>query len=209
VSAAPPDLPAGPPAESLTGPDRRLDAMRRIRAERLARLHGAAADVRPAPPFEPSTGPGAERGLESGWGLEPAPGRGPDPEDPEALHALLHALRAATAEPPPCGPAAEVLPFQRAPERLAERPSDRMPVLVPGTARESACDPAPAPGRDLARLPGVGPGLVWALERAGISRLADLAAANPDALADRLGPPGALVDLDAWIGFARKNAASG
>ena len=39
-----------------------------------------------------------------------------------------------------------------------------------------------APG-DLDRLPGVGPGLIWALERAGLFRLADLAPLSPAELA--------------------------
>jgi predicted flap endonuclease-1-like 5' DNA nuclease len=60
----------------------------------------------------------------------------------------------------------------------------------------------PAPG-DLDRLPGAGPGLVWALERAGLCRLADLAPLAPAELATRLGPLGRLVPAQAWIKVAR------
>jgi predicted flap endonuclease-1-like 5' DNA nuclease len=56
---------------------------------------------------------------------------------------------------------------------------------------------------DLDRLPGAGPGLVWALERAGIRRLADLAPLDPDDLTARLGPIGRLVPAQAWIETAR------
>lgn len=78
-------------------------------------------------------------------------------------------------------PEAAVLPFAR-PER------------TPGPAAERG---------GLDRLPGAGPGLVWALRRAGIAGLADLAAASPAPLAERLGPLGGLIDLPAWIDFAR------
>jgi predicted flap endonuclease-1-like 5' DNA nuclease len=60
-----------------------------------------------------------------------------------------------------------------------------------------------APGRDLDRLPGAGPGLVRALERAGLRRLADIAPLAPEELAARLGPIGRLVPAQAWIDAAR------
>jgi len=59
---------------------------------------------------------------------------------------------------------------------------------------------------DLERLQGVGPGLLWALRRAGIAALADLAALEPDALAARLGPLGRLVPAREWIAAARSGA---
>jgi predicted flap endonuclease-1-like 5' DNA nuclease len=66
--------------------------------------------------------------------------------------------------------------------------------------------PAPAPG-DLDGLPGAGPGLVWALEQAGLRSLADLAPLAPGELAGRLGPIGRLVPTEAWIAAARAAAA--
>ncbi len=60
-----------------------------------------------------------------------------------------------------------------------------------------------APAGDLDRLPGAGPGLVRALERAGFRRLADLASLEPDDLAARLGPIGRLVPARAWIDTAK------
>jgi predicted flap endonuclease-1-like 5' DNA nuclease len=101
---------------------------------------------------------------------------GPDPAD-AAEAALEGFLRALTGDrPPPAAPAAEpaaVLRFQR-PE-----------------------------ASDLARLPGVGPGLIWAMERAGLRRLADLAPLEPKELAARLGPLGRLVPAQSWIAAAR------
>jgi hypothetical protein len=88
--------------------------------------------------------------------------------------ALEEFLRALTGDPPPPSPPAE-------------------PGAVLSFQRPS----------DLDRLPGAGPGLVWALERAGIRRLADLAPLDPDALAARLGPIGRLVPAQAWIETAR------
>jgi predicted flap endonuclease-1-like 5' DNA nuclease len=81
----------------------------------------------------------------------------------------------------PAGPGA-VLPFQRPAETGRAAPSD------------------------LERLEGVGPGLLWALRRAGIAALADLAALEPDALAARLGPLGRLVPAREWIAAARSGA---
>lgn len=86
---------------------------------------------------------------------------------------------------------AAVVPFQRPPERRAVREA-----------------PLPAPSGDLDRLTGAGPGLIWALEHAGIRNLADLAAGSPEDLADRLGPIGGLIDLSAWIDFARRAGAA-
>ena len=121
----------------------------------------------------------------------------PDPAEP-ALEAFLRALRAAVDAAPPGAAAAvpaAVLPFQR---------PARPPVAEAEAPREiwearSAAAPA-----DLDRLPGVGPALVWALQRAGIAGLADLAGCAPAPLADRLGPLGGLVDLPGWIAFARE-----
>ena len=65
---------------------------------------------------------------------------------------------------------------------------------------------APAAETDLDRLPGAGPGLVGALRRAGLARLADVAPLAPEALAARLGPIGRLVPAEAWVAAAREAA---
>ena len=65
---------------------------------------------------------------------------------------------------------------------------------------------SPSPTGDLDRLPGAGPGLVAALRRAGLARLADIAPLAPEALAARLGPLGRLVPAAAWVAAARDAA---
>jgi predicted flap endonuclease-1-like 5' DNA nuclease len=151
------------------------EQQRRLRAERLARLRAAPGLAEnPAGPPPPEPAPAPEPESVAAAG---------DPED--AAAALEEFLRALTggAKPAPApapgselGPAA-VLHFQR-----------------PASG---------APGRDLDRLPGAGPGLVRALERAGLRRLADIAPLAPEELAARLGPIGRLVPAQAWIDAAR------
>ena len=87
---------------------------------------------------------------------------------------------------------------------LPEGPPVEPGELVPFQRPEAAG--APAAG-DLDRLPGIGPGLVWALERAGLGRLADIAPLAPAELAARLGPLGRLVPADRWIAAAREAGA--
>lgn len=117
-----------------------------------------------------------------------APGAAVVPGD-EAERALQEFLRALTGElPAPASAAAEpaeVLSFQR---------PDRPPSMA---------EMPPAAVSDLERLPGVGPNLVWALEQAGFSCLADLAPLEPEELAGRLGPIGRLVPAAGWIAAAR------
>lgn len=83
-------------------------------------------------------------------------------------------------------------------------------LAPPGEGGGVEEDPAETRGEDpdraadgLDRLKGIGPGLLWALGRAGIGGLADLAALEPEALAGRLGPIGRLVPARAWIATAR------
>jgi predicted flap endonuclease-1-like 5' DNA nuclease len=111
----------------------------------------------------------------------------PVADDAEAaLEEFLRALTgAAAAAPEPAPEPAAVLHFQR-------------PETAPG--------PEPAPDTDLGRLPGAGPGLVAALRRAGLDRLADIAPLAPEALAERLGPIGRLVPAAAWVAAARAAA---
>lgn len=169
-----------------------LAEMRRARAERLALLRG-------------------------GGGQEAVA------EGPAALAAFIDALRAAAEDAPGAAARAIVAPEGRAsgiaPEGRAKgiAPEGRAIDIAPeegagGVAPEAAVLPFARPERTpgpaaerggLDRLPGAGPGLVWALRRAGIAGLADLAAASPAPLAERLGPLGGLIDLPAWIDFAR------
>jgi predicted flap endonuclease-1-like 5' DNA nuclease len=172
--------------------------LRALRAERLARLrHGGAEIPAPGEAIAAALAAAAEPDAAAPRGprerpRNPPPGEasapGPAREcDAAALEDLLRALtETGVAGTPPAAPAepapAEVLPFQRA-----------------GT---------PPAASDLAALPGVGPGLVWALGRAGVASLADLAAAAPEELAARLGPVGRLVDIAGWIAAAQQSRES-
>ena len=166
--------------------------LRAERAERLARLAPVRGERAPE-----AAGPSAHRAHPA----EPAPVRfvSPERDAAAALEEFLRSLtqgldgRQPSAQPgaQPSTPAAgEVLPFQRPASPDA-----------PPEARASAADPDPH--GDLWRLAGVGPGLAWALRRAGIPDLASVAALEPEALAARLGPLGRLVPARAWVEAAR------
>jgi hypothetical protein len=165
---------------------------RELRAERLARLRpstGSGDDAGADPTTDALAGTATGRAM--GTGTLPVPVRGaaavPEraPVSTEAAEAALEDfLRALTGDLPPLpeGPPiepGELLPFQRPAE----------------TASRTPCD--------LDRLPGIGPGLIWALERTGLRRLADLAPLAPSELAARLGPLGRLVPAERWIATAR------
>jgi predicted flap endonuclease-1-like 5' DNA nuclease len=153
--------------------------LRAERAERLARLH-----ERPGG----GAGPQAAAADDDGAALE------------DFLRALTGGLRSeAPAVLPPPG---AVLPFQRP---AVDTPPEASAAPTPAPPAEAA--PAAAKAPDLDRLPGAGPGLVWALERAGLHCLADLAPLAPEDLAARLGPLGHLVPAAAWIAAARRAAA--
>lgn len=91
-----------------------------------------------------------------------------------------------------------------APEPAPESAPEAMPevagAVLPFHGPEAASD--------LGKLPGAGPGLVQALGRAGLVRLADLARLEPEALAARLGPIGRLIPAAAWIAVARAETAA-
>jgi hypothetical protein len=113
----------------------------------------------------------------------------------DALEAFLARLDpvAETGEKPP------------QPARLA---NPVLPLARRGAGTPPAETATETGAAGLARLPGAGPGLVATLIRAGIPDLATLAALGPDGLAERLGPLARLIDLGAWLDFARAEAAS-
>jgi hypothetical protein len=171
----------------------RMAERSRLRAERAGRLARLAPARNGPPAAQPSAEPGPGAAVPS------------TPLQLDAAAALEEFLRslnrglaggaAAGAPAPSSAPApapGEVLPFQRPlPPEAREAPGS-------GTAGEAASG-----GSDLERLEGVGPGLLWALRRAGIPDLASLALLEPEALADRLGPLGRLVPARAWVEAAR------
>ena len=156
----------------------RLAERERQRAERAERL----ARLRPASPaatLDRDTGrAGARRRRGGARGIPAGADRG------GGGHCRDTRLRTPTS----AAESAAVLTFQR-------------PETAPAATSEAATP------TDLDRLPGAGPGLIGALRRAGIDRLADIAPLAPDALADRLGPIGRLVPAAAWVATAREAAA--
>lgn len=158
----------------------------------------AASDDLPPAPAHPAAGtdrtpaaPARLRALraERLARLHPYGGAASGHDDGTALDAFLAELNQATATPQdpaplapePLPPAASVLPFHR-----------------PGTG-----DPVLS---DIEHLPGVGPGLAWALRRAGLARRADLSGLEPGDLVALLGPLGRLVPAAAWIAAGRAAA---
>ena len=183
---------------------------RELRAERLARLR---------PPSPPGASPHATPGaLPEAPDPETAAAPGATPASVETAEAALEDfLKALTADLPalPEGPTIEpgaLLPFQRPPEvsghTAGQSGGQTVAQTVAQTGPQAAAETRTAlrPASDLDRLPGVGPGLVWALERAGLRRLADLAPLAPAELAARLGPLGRLVPAARWIATARTAA---
>jgi hypothetical protein len=124
--------------------------------------------------------------------------------EPEADTALRDFLRALLPAEPVLGPVPRPAHLSGAPAAAVLR------FLRPGTAApatkpvaEAPPDAARAAPCDLDRLPGVGPGLIGALRRAGLCGLADIAALEAGDLAARLGPVGRLVPAADWIAAAR------
>jgi len=61
---------------------------------------------------------------------------------------------------------------------------------------------------DLMALPGAGPGLIWMLQKCGITTLTDLAETDAAALVPKLGLVGQIVDIHGWQSFARRHVGS-
>jgi predicted flap endonuclease-1-like 5' DNA nuclease len=165
------------------------ERQRRLRAERLARLRAAPPGLAEDPALDPAVESAAAPGLAPAAAADEAADR----EDAAAaLEEFLRALTGGAKAPPVQNP---VLAPEADPEPAAVLHFQRPPASPAAPGRDL--------GRDLDRLPGAGPGLVWALERAGLGRLADIAPLAPEELAAKLGPIGRLVPAQAWIDAAR------
>ncbi len=150
-------------------------------ATRQSALHGAP----------PGTG------SDSVTAADPAPGLPALPAAPEAAPSGLRGPVAAAGRP---GSSAAGKPPETA-------------QIVSETAEETAArwgagDPAGDAmyASNLSSLPGAGPGLVWLLGECGIRSMGELAAADAERLAGRMGVIGELLDLDHWIDLARRRA---
>jgi predicted flap endonuclease-1-like 5' DNA nuclease len=197
--------------EALAARAARQSDLMSLRAERLARIRtrstpdgpltllaagapAAAANPPVRPPADPPIEPLIDLAADPLADLPPdpwseasagVPAEGPLTAaslcDAEALERLLIRLAGALEPPPAPAPAAPVVPLPR--------PARSAPAAVLDTG-------------GLATLPGVGPGLVAMLVRAGVTDLTDVAALGPAGLAARLGPLARLIDLAAWSAYA-------
>jgi predicted flap endonuclease-1-like 5' DNA nuclease len=193
----------------------RIAHRNRLRAERLARLRldPASAD-RSARRLQSQAPTAASSAAASSWPML-GPAAQMEPSRPStspalswtmagdgaaALEDLLKGLGGeAAATPEDMEPLANlepasVLPFQRPPETDPASAGARAAMLS---------EPRAAPVCDLHKLEGAGPGLIWALQRAGIACLAELAALEAPELISRLGYLGRLVPAQVWIATAR------
>jgi hypothetical protein len=185
--------PSAAPRQTLAMRMAERSRLRAERAERLARL-APARNEGPAVSSAVSMAKTHSQAQQEEPAAPAVPFIGDEQDSAAALEEFLRSLtqglgggQLPDARPTlPCAPppAGEVLPFQRPPSPEGREALD-----------EADCD--------LRSLAGVGPGLAWALRRAGIPDLASVAAIEPEALAARLGPIGPLVPARAWVEAAR------
>lgn len=102
----------------------------------------------------------------------------------------------------PAEPADAPIAFVETPEPVAAAaPSPLEPLAV-----QAQTPIAAGADRSLSRLPGVGPGLIWLFNKAGVHTLDDLAAADAARLRDEIGVLGDMLDLETWIDLAAASA---
>ena len=93
-----------------------------------------------------------------------------------------------------------VMTVSQAASDVARNASD--PSVPEDEATSAAIIQTATAPTDLSELPGIGNGLVWLLQDAGVETMADLAAADPDDLTAKLGLVGELINIESWIQFA-------
>ena len=237
-AAPPPEAPPAPalPASPSAPPAASLPASLATPPE--AAPAGTAGDVAPLPRRKVAEEDAVAaleeflRALTGGLGdpLPPATALLPSPAEPAAVLPFQRretadaaperdraAATGANPRPVPPDPTVTAEPFPAAP--LPE--PDAAPLAAALSAAGAPASPPASPPvmpspmpslmpaiTGLEQLPGAGPGLVWALGRAGVGSLGDLAALDPEALAERLGPIGRLVPAARWIAAARAAEAS-
>jgi predicted flap endonuclease-1-like 5' DNA nuclease len=187
------------------------------RAERLARLRaglpGAAREAILPKAGLPPRAPGISGSAPMVRGAHPiaprpvAADRGPEAPfaSPRAAHLPAWGLDPFSGAGPVAGFAEAPRGFDAAWDPVPKpAPVPDPPAFLATPAPEADPEQEAAAGTGgLDHLPGMGPGLLWALGRAGITDLATLAALDPGEFADRLGPIGRLVPARAWIAAAR------
>ncbi len=168
----------------------RIAHRNRQRAERMARMHSGSRN----------TVPFGVRSADAG--VTSAPRKAPEiQEDIPVTRTLIHR--------------------EFGPSRTEAGRADANAALnefidaLQGGLSGAGASPAPAPEPvktsapvtplcDLGQLTGAGPGLIWALQRKGISNLADMADLDPADLTDRLGILGRMIPAENWIRTARQ-----
>jgi predicted flap endonuclease-1-like 5' DNA nuclease len=88
-------------------------------------------------------------------------------------------------------------------ETEAPGATDPLPEPVAAAALPAAHPAEADAASDLFQIPGIGTGLVWMMQSAGIQCLDDLARAETRELEERLGMISRLLDLDYFVEFAR------
>lgn len=89
---------------------------------------------------------------------------------------------------------------------LETLPTDENAPISPSEPNPEVTMPD-ASKSDLYCLRGAGAGLVWMLEQCGVHTLADLAAADPAILQQRMGLIGQILDLEDWVNYAKASIA--
>jgi predicted flap endonuclease-1-like 5' DNA nuclease len=220
ATAVPADGPAPAPSAITTPPPRDAED---IAAGNVATAPDAPGSPAPA---EHADADMADPASVGGPGPNPpadaaqtaAPG-GPEPAEPVADAPVEMATDPMADVPADLSAEESPYPVAAPDVRESARPlvdgeSDRRQAA--GDGREEAAilhPPAPEeagslPAGDLSDIPGVGPGLVWMLQSAGVRSLDDLARVEEQDLSARLGSISKLLDLHYLIDFARNRTAN-
>jgi predicted flap endonuclease-1-like 5' DNA nuclease len=83
------------------------------------------------------------------------------------------------------------------------------PAPTSGTGTETQAANANGQGRSLVDINGIGPTYAARLQEVGISSLADLAKANPEALAEKIEVIGGHTQIEDWIKQAQEMTSGG
>lgn len=117
---------------------------------------------------------------------------------------------AALSQPDPAGSFPEPIVAASDPDAPTPGATDAIPQEAGQSDAEETAGLAAADcgaQSDLFQIPGIGTGLVWMMQSAGIQCLDDLARAKTRELEERLGMISRLLDLDYFVEFARAREA--
>jgi predicted flap endonuclease-1-like 5' DNA nuclease len=196
-----------------------------IRAERMERRRSLGLDTRIVPAIAPIAEPAAIMETITEVAAPPAPPAEAKPARKKSSKPKpLPKAAAAEAEPAPSKPKKTpapkaVKPAKKEPAPVAILAPAPMLEVIPDAPMPEAVLDAPIKARaprltkpkpvsdSISMLPGIGPGLVWRLNRLGIATFADLAASDVARIRHGLGRLHRLAPLDHWIAHAVNAAA--